>query len=171
MPELIVPHAHSRIVVVENSAARLHLRTRLDGGDFWFFAMPVALLALGLAGGGLVWTALLVRAGRWHDLPQSLGLLFASVPVALFVAFVAIRQHLSVADGELECSRRFFRWTLLRKRAACAEIVELRLDESDGSTALVIQTTRWEVWFGGGDIGSETMQAVRREIERRRRVV
>jgi len=74
--------------------AALHLRTRLDGGDFWFFAVPASLLALGLASGGLVWSALL-GAGLSEPTPLVHdGLMF--VPQAAGVV-----QAFNAATGDL----------------------------------------------------------------------
>lgn len=47
-PEPIVPHPHSLVVILENSAERFHTRTRAEGNDFWFFAVPVMLMMVGL---------------------------------------------------------------------------------------------------------------------------
>ena len=166
-PEPIHPHKHSSVVVMENTDARLHVRTRLDSGELWFFAVPVLLLVIGLTGCGLVLLWMRVRDAQWYAVGEPLGLLAVGGVLGCVEILISIRQHLCVADGEIEFSRRFLRWTITRQRAAFAGISGLKIDWNEGSTSLVITTTRWEADFGGGDIGSETMDAVKRNIEHR----
>lgn len=108
-----------------------------------------------------------VRAGDWSGVPQAVAPVGVGGFLALLLALFFIRPHLCVAGGVLEFSWRLGPFTLRRQCSPLAEIVSVASESDDGSSSLRIKTARWEATFGGSDIGSETLDAVAREIERR----